>query len=151
MANGKGRSPFECLRYIVENRRAKMKNKNLANLALLLLVFVAIGCSCPSLKDLASRGDTSNAAPSASPLVVPTISNSKVDSDISIAKFKQIKVGAKRADVEVLLGGKGTELSSSEAGKTTLSTNKWTGEGYTSIILIFKNDKVFSKSQVGLK
>ena len=127
------------------------KNRHFGNLALLLLVFVAIGCSCPSLKDLASRGNTSNAAPSASPLAVPTISTSKADSDISMAKFKQIKVGAERSDVEALLGGKGTELSSSATGKVTFSTNKWTGEGYTSIILIFKNDKVLSKSQVGLK
>ena len=126
-------------------------HKHFGNLALLLLIFAAIGCSCPNLKDLAGRGNSANASPTPSPVSVPAVTTSKADSDISMVKFKQIKVGTSRSAVETLLGGKGTELSSSEVGKVTFSTNKWTGEGYTSIILVFKNDKVFSKSQVGLK
>lgn len=56
-----------------------------------------------------------------------------------------------RADVENTLGGKGTEISSSTGGGVRFSVNKWEGEGFQSIILSFRNDKVMSKSQVGLK
>lgn len=126
-------------------------NKNIGNLAFVVIVFAAIGCSCPNLRNLGGRSNSTESSPNATPISLPTTPAKSGEYDISLAKFKQIKVGAKRSDVEALLGGKGTELSSTEAGRSTFSTNKWTGEGYTSIILVFKNDKVLSKSQVGLK
>ena len=66
-------------------------------------------------------------------------------------KYDQIKIGSPRSDVERILGGKGTEISNSVGGGVRFSVNKWEGEQYKSIILSFKNDKVMSKSQVGLK
>ena len=66
-------------------------------------------------------------------------------------KYDQIKIGSPRSDIERILGGKGTEISSSKGGSMSFSVNKWEGEKYKSIILSFKNDKVMSKSQVGLK
>ncbi len=56
-----------------------------------------------------------------------------------------------RAEVENTLGGKGTEISSSMGGGVKFSVNKWEGERFQSIILSFRNDKVMTKSQVGLK
>ena len=56
-----------------------------------------------------------------------------------------------KADVERILGGPGTEVSTSSGGGMTFSVYKWSGDDYTSVILTFKNDKIMSKSQVGLK
>jgi hypothetical protein len=56
-----------------------------------------------------------------------------------------------RSEVESILGGKGTEISSSTGGGMRFSVNKWEGEKFKSIILSFKNDKIMTKSQVGLK
>lgn len=66
-------------------------------------------------------------------------------------KYNKIKVGMPRPDVENTLGGKGTEISSSVGGGVRFSVNKWEGDKFKSIILSFRNDKVMSKSQVGLK
>ena len=68
-----------------------------------------------------------------------------------MAKYEQIKTNMKKSEVESILGGKGTEVSSSSGGGMTFSVYKWEGENYASIILTFKNDKVMSKSQYGLK
>lgn len=66
-------------------------------------------------------------------------------------KYNRLKVGMPRSEVENTLGGKGTEISSSVGGGVRFSVNKWEGEKFQSIILSFRNDKVMSKSQVGLK
>ncbi len=79
------------------------------------------------------------------------ITTSKGDYDVTMAKYNQISIGTSRSDVERLLGGKGTEISSSEGGGMRFSVNKWEGKNYKSIILTFKNDKVMSRSQVSLK
>ncbi len=65
-------------------------------------------------------------------------------------KYNQIKVGMARSEVESILGGKGTEISSSTGGGMRFSVNKWQGDNFRSIILSFRNDKVNTKSQVGL-
>ena len=54
-------------------------------------------------------------------------------------------------DVDRILGGPGTEISTSSGGGMTFSVYKYSGDDFTSIILTFKNDKIMSKSQVGLK
>lgn len=80
-----------------------------------------------------------------------SIPDDKGEYDLSMEKYNRIKIGTARDDVESILGGKGTEISSSEGGGMKFSVNKWQGEKYTSIILSFKNDKVMSRNQVGLK
>jgi hypothetical protein len=70
---------------------------------------------------------------------------------LTMAKYEQIKTGTPRSQVEEILGGKGTEVSSSSGGGLTFTVNKWEGDNFKSIILTFKNDKVMTKSQVGLK
>jgi hypothetical protein len=68
-----------------------------------------------------------------------------------MAKYNQLSVGQARSEVERILGGKGEEISRSKGGGVSFSVNKWEGDDFKSIILSFKNDKIMSKSQVGLK
>lgn len=128
--------------------------KNSLNLCLVFLLLVVLGCSCPSkLKELAEKKDspttrptpTTNSTPSSTPV------KSTGEYTLSMEKYNKIKVGMPRPDVENTLGGKGTEISSSVGGGVRFSVNKWEGEKFQSIILSFRNDKVMSKSQVGLK
>ncbi|MGB2751261.1 MAG: hypothetical protein WBC19_04325 [Pyrinomonadaceae bacterium] len=126
--------------------------KNAFGLTLSLLLLVVIGCSCPSkLAELGKKKETTTPPPSATPYSPSSTPVSKGANDVSMDKYEKIKIGTSRSDVENILGGKGTEISSSVGGGVRFSVNKWEGERYKSIILSFKNDKVMSKSQVGLK
>jgi len=126
--------------------------KNAFGLILSILLLVVIGCSCPSkLAELGKKQPTSTPPPSATPYSPSSTPVSKGEYDVTMDKYQQIKIGTSRAEVERILGGKGTEISSSVGGGISFSVNKWEGERYRSIILSFKNDKVMSKSQVGLK
>ena len=125
--------------------------KNSLNLCLAILIFVVLGCSCPKLSELGKKKTSSpTPIPSFTPLSFPSPSSGG-EYDLTMEKYDWIKVGSPRSDVERILGGKGTEISSSTGGGMSFSVNKWEGEKYKSIILTFKNDKVMSKSQVGLK
>lgn len=127
--------------------------KNSLNLCLICLLFVVLACSCPTkLKELANKEDSPTPRGTPSTTSTPATSPStKGEYELSMDKYNKIKIGMARSEVENTLGGKGTEISSSKGGTMTFSVNKWEGAGYTSIILSFKNDKVMTKSQVGLK
>ena len=125
--------------------------KNSINLCIAILIFVVLGCSCPKLSELANNKKSS---PTPIPSYTPSSTSSPSttgDYDLMMDKYDQIKIGSPRSDVERILGGKGNEISNSVGGGVRFSVNKWEGEQYKSIILSFKNDKVMSKSQVGLK
>ena len=126
--------------------------KNTLSLALVVLLLAVLGCACPKLSVMLNKRSSTPtpAATPASPTSSPSTS-SKGDYDVTMAKYDQIKIGIARSDVERILGGKGTEISNSVGGGVRFSVNKWEGEKYKSIILSFRNDKVMSKSQVGLK
>lgn len=129
-----------------------MKSRN--NLIIVGVLLVGLACSCPNrLKELTENrdGPTSSPTPSRSATPSSTPVTSKGEYSLSMEKYNKVKVGMPRADVENTLGGKGTEISSSVGGGVRFSVNKWEGEGFQSIILTFRNDKVMSKSQVGLK
>lgn len=130
--------------------------KNSLNFGFVILLFVILGCSCPKLDELKQGRNTS--APVSTPVSsnsasTPTTNQSPENSaaNLTMAKYEQIKTNMKKSEVESILGGKGTEVSSSSGGGMTFSVYKWEGENYASIILTFKNDKVMSKSQYGLK
>ena len=122
--------------------------RNSLNLALAVLLLAVLGCACPKLSEMLNKRSSTPtpASPTSSPSTSP-----KGDYDVTMAKYDQIKIGIARSDVERILGGKGTEISNSVGGGVRFSVNKWEGEKYKSIILSFRNDKVMSKSQVGLK
>lgn len=131
--------------------------KNSLNLVIAIVFLVVLGCSCPAkLKELAAKREAaprstpvSNDTPDKDDTRVPN--GKKGEYDLTMDQYKQITIGMPRQDVERLLGGKGTEISSSTGGGMKFSVNKWEGDSFKSIILSFKNDKVMTKSQVGLK
>jgi hypothetical protein len=126
--------------------------KNSLNLCAVILFLVALGCSCPKLSELGSKRGSSTPSPTPTTSSTPsTPVSTKGEYNLSMEKYNKIKVGMARSAVENTLGGKGTEISSSVGGGMRFSVNKWEGERFQSIILSFRNDKVMSKSQVGLK
>lgn len=126
--------------------------KNSLNLCFVILVLVVLGCSCPKLSELANQGNSSTPRSEPSTNTTPSKTTSaKGEYDLTMEKYNKLKVGMARSEVESTLGGKGTEISSSVGGGVRFSVNKWEGENYKSIILSFRNDKIMSKSQVGLK
>ena len=124
----------------------KKNSKNVTNLGFVVILLTVLGCSCPKLSELANKK-----TPVPPPAVSPDSPTATGDYDVTMDKYNQIKIGSPRTDVERILGGKGTEISNSVGGGVRFSVNKWEGEKFKSIILSFRNDKVMSKSQVGLK
>jgi hypothetical protein len=127
--------------------------KNSFNLGFVVLVFAVIGCSCPKLNELSQKGGNSG-TPSGSPTLSNTTraaSPTPSAGTLSIDKYNQIKTGMTRSEVENLLGGSGTEFSSTTGGGVTFASYKWEGENFKTIFITFRDDKVLSKSQVGLK
>lgn len=74
----------------------------------------------------------------------------KSDGFVTLENYEKLKIDMERSEVEGILGGKGVEISSSKGGGMTFSVNKWEGDNFKSIILTFKNDKIMTKTQVGL-
>lgn len=72
-------------------------------------------------------------------------------SDISMEKYEKINDGMSISEVEEIIGSKGEETSSSSIGKSTYKAYRWKGEKFSFISVRFKDDKVNSKSQYGLK
>jgi hypothetical protein len=130
--------------------------KNSLNLVLALLFFVVLGCSCPKLEELTRKDNSSG--PSSTPYSANTSSTPSTTSspssdslDLTMDKYNQLKTDMPKSEVERILGGPGTEISSSTGGGMTFSVFKWDGPNYKAIIISFRNDKIMSKSQVGLK
>ncbi len=119
-----------------------------------MLLLAALGCSCPSLSQLGKstegpppRSTPSNAFANSTDT---TKTAKKGEYDLTTAKFDRLKVGMARSEVESILGGPGTQISNTTGGGVRFSVNKWQGDDFKSIILSFKNDKIMTKSQVGL-
>jgi hypothetical protein len=135
-----------------KQNRHRYQTVHAANLAIVILLFLVLGCSCQKLGEMinrsaeSGRNTPSNSAPPPSRKETPT-----GEYDLTFAKYEQIKIGMPRSDVEDILGGNGTEISSSSGGGMTFTVVKWEGDDFKSVILTFRNDKVMTKSQVGLK
>ena len=130
------------------------QNKNTANLAFAILLLLSIGCSCQKLAEMVNRSAEKASSPTSNTSTGTSTTpkdEKNGDYDLTMAKYDQIKVGASRSDVEGILGGKGEEISSSSGGGLRFTVIKWEGEDFQAIILTFKNDKVLTRSQVGLK
>lgn len=124
--------------------------KNLFNLGFAVLFLVVLGCACPKLDELKSGRNKSEPPPPP----VSVNSNTKTSessSGLTKAKFEQLKVGMKKSEVEDILGSAGSEVSTTTGGGMTFSTYKWEGENFASVIIVFQNEKVMSKTQYGLK
>ena len=131
--------------------------RNSLNLALTVLFLVVLGCSCPKINDLIKKSENAPPpSPAATPYSpqtqgTPAKSSTTSSGDLTIDKYNQIKTNMPRSDVESLLGGKGTQVSSSTGGGVTFEVHKWETSNYKTIIITFRNDKVMTKTQVGLK
>jgi len=135
--------------------------KNLQGLVAAILFLSVIGCGCPGLISQMGRSDgdstpSTSPSPASNSITISTPDDSSPtrksgEYDLSLAKFNQLKDGMARSEVERILGGPGEKISSSTGGGVTFSVYKWQGPDYTSIILSFRDDKIMTKSQVGLK
>lgn len=125
--------------------------KNLLNLSAVVFLLLVMGCGCPQLRNLGKKDPPPPPPPSnAPPPSAPTPRGGQT-SALTMAQYNQLKIGMRRSEVERILGGAGEEISSTSGGGVNFSVNKWSGENYTSVIISFRDDKIMSKSQVGLK
>ncbi|MFM9905259.1 MAG: hypothetical protein ACKVQJ_11895 [Pyrinomonadaceae bacterium] len=126
--------------------------KNSVNILIAFLILVVIGCSCPDkLRELANNGRTPPPKPSTENTSTPPVSSTSGEYDVTKDKFDKIKTGMKKPEVENIMGGKGTEYYSGTGGGVSFSSVKWVGAKYATVFVSFRNDKVTSKTQVGLK
>ena len=128
--------------------------KNISGLALSALILVVLGCNCGDrLRELSGKGSppTNRPAPNTtSSPDSPTSTLTKGEYDVTMDKYERVKVGMKRTEVENVFGGKGTEYYSGKGGGVSFVSVKWVGEKFKTVLVSFRNDKVTSKSQVGL-
>lgn len=130
--------------------------KNSLNLGFIALLLIVLGCSCPKLANLnfeekstpepVSTPQASNIEPKTN-----TTNSASTSAALTIDKYNQLKNGMSYKEVSDILGGEGEEVSSTEIGSYKIVTYKWQGENYSFVIVTLRNDKVFSKSQSGLK
>lgn len=105
-----------------------------------------------------SNANTDSSTPSLfeSPDSEPPTSSStsqqkkKESGNVTMANYERLRNGMSRSEVESILGGKGTELSSSSGAGMSFAVIQWEKEDFKSIIVTFQNDKIMSKTQVGL-
>ncbi len=90
--------------------------------------------------------------PESEPPTFPSTSQQKKkgSGNVTMANYERLRNGMSRSEVEIILGGKGTELSSSSGGGMNFAVIQWEKEDFKSIIVTFQNDKIMSKTQVGL-
>ncbi len=126
--------------------------KNSVNLVAAILFFIVLGCGCPRLDKLVKKEPPPPPPPSG-PSNTSNSSRTTSSSstlDLTMEKYNQLKIDMPKTEVERILGGPGEEISSSSGGGMTFSVFKWSGDNYKSVIISFKNDRIMSKSQVGL-
>ncbi|MCW5959710.1 MAG: DUF3862 domain-containing protein [Pyrinomonadaceae bacterium] len=73
------------------------------------------------------------------------------DADITKAKYDQIKNDMSYEEVVKIIGSEGEQISNSKSGNYEYSSYAWKGPNYSRISASFRNGKLNSKSQSGLK
>ena len=130
--------------------------KNSLNIVIVVFIFIVLGCSCPSkLTELQKSIEGSSKKPSNS------VSNTaakpaKEDSDagssnLTMAKYSEIKNGMSYKQVKEIIGSEGTETTSSGEGKYKVMSFQWKDEGFAFLSIVLVGDKVTSKTQANLK
>lgn len=71
--------------------------------------------------------------------------------DISMDKYNQIETGMSYEEIVKIIGSDGEQTRTSKIGNTEISSYRWRGEKYSNIFATFKDNKLTSKSQSGLK
>lgn len=67
--------------------------------------------------------------------------------DLTLDKYNRLKMGMTYSEVADIMGGSGVETSSSVIGGTKSGTYNWDGEKAWRISGLFRNDRLYSKSQ----
>ena len=80
----------------------------------------------------------------------PTPANTQPQGSVTRAQFDAIKTGMDRSEVERLMGSRGEEYYSGVGGGVSDVSVKWVGQNYKTILISYQNNKVTSKTQVGL-
>ena len=70
--------------------------------------------------------------------------------DVTKAQFDAIKVGMDRKEVEKIMGSAGEEYYSGVGGGISFVSMKWVGQKFKTIFVSYRDNKVTSKTQVGL-
>jgi len=127
--------------------------KNSINLCFILLALIGLACNCGDrLKELSKKGEQTPPPPAVNTKVpeseMPV--GTKGEYLVTMERYERVKIGMKKGDVENIFGGKGEEYYSGTGGGVSFTSVKWVGEKYKTVLVSFKNDKVTSKSQVGL-
>jgi hypothetical protein len=71
--------------------------------------------------------------------------------DLTMAKYDQLQTGLSYAEAVKIIGSEGSQTSSSSSGSFKTTTYRWEGDKNARIYVIFKDDKIQSKSQSNLK
>lgn len=71
--------------------------------------------------------------------------------DLTMAKYDQLQTGMSLTETVKIIGSEGSQTSSSTSGSYKTTTYKWEGDKNARIYVIFKDDKIQSKSQSNLK
>lgn len=70
---------------------------------------------------------------------------------VTLANYQKIKMGMAKVEVFKILG-KGEETAKASQGKIVISSYSWTSGIFgANCAIMFQNDKVTTKSQIGLK
>lgn len=78
-------------------------------------------------------------------------SDSPAKADLTVAKYEQLENGISYADAVKIIGSEGEQTSSSNSGSYKSTTYRWEGDKNARFYLIFKDDKLTSKSQNNVK
>jgi len=80
----------------------------------------------------------------------PTTNKAVKPGAVSKQQYDRIKVGMTQSDVEGIMGSRGKDIFNSEGGGISFLLLQWSDENFNTILVNFENNKVSSKSQVGL-
>ncbi len=114
---------------------------------LFIVLCGAFGCSIADKNNMRADYPKPKTETSSSPEVAPK--NDLLP--LLFANYEQIEDGMNYEDVVKIIGSDGIETRRSSLENVELRDYKWKGENYQRIYVSFRNDKLISKSQSGLK
>lgn len=92
--------------------------------------------------------------PSPTPFVQKPAQSPAADADekgsVTKAQFDQIDIGMQKSEVQRIMASPGEEYYRGKGGDTIFLLLRWADKNYNTILVNFENDRVTSKSQVGL-
>ncbi len=116
-------------------------------LACLLLLGAVVAGGIWYAYNATDTNPTADPKPTSSSIPKPKPS----DAGLTKANFKKIKTGMSYKEVVEILGEEGDELTKSVAAGQSIATYMWSAGTFSNVTLTFRNDKLISKFQMGLK